>query len=292
MARELGITRHALQSNAYRRLLRGVYQPADEPVDIRAWVRAARLILPADAEPFGLTALQLSGLDLGRPLPLTFVTRTQSRCRVSGVKLLRRAGGVRLSRADALAFHCGSLPLLDAVVSMDRALECRVVGRGDVTGLRSNSNPAVAGAAALARPGAESVRETQLRLCLVLAGLPEPALQVELRKGSHFIGDFDMGYEEFKLLIEYEGDQHRTDKRQWAKDIVRYENAERLGYRVVRVTGDLFAKPWSQVLRVHDDLVALGYRGPRPTQTGRWLDAFGKLRRQQSAERGHQQPAA
>lgn len=45
----------------------------------------------------------------------------------------------------------------------------------------------------------------------------------------------DMGWEEPMVAVEYEGDQHRTDRRQYVKDIRRIETLERMGWIVVRV---------------------------------------------------------
>jgi very-short-patch-repair endonuclease len=38
--------------------------------------------------------------------------------------------------------------------------------------------------------------------------------------------------------VEYDGDQHRTDRRQYVKDIRRIETLERLGWIVVRVVAE------------------------------------------------------
>ncbi len=43
-----------------------------------------------------------------------------------------------------------------------------------------------------------------------------------------------MAYPRHRVLIEYEGDHHRTDAAQWASDLRRYRAAERLGWVVVR----------------------------------------------------------
>ncbi|QSB24137.1 hypothetical protein [Curtobacterium sp. 24E2] len=37
-------------------------------------------------------------------------------------------------------------------------------------------------------------------------------------------------------MIEYEGDQHRTDAEQWGRDLRRYREMDRLGWAVVRWT--------------------------------------------------------
>ncbi|GAA3281063.1 hypothetical protein [Nesterenkonia halobia] len=84
------------------------------------------------------------------------------------------------------------------------------------------------------RVGADSVQETRLRLALVDAGLPEPALQVPAVPGDPFSPRADLGYPELKIAIQYEGEthftpeQHRADQR---RDNVFYGE----GWTVLRV---------------------------------------------------------
>jgi hypothetical protein len=49
-----------------------VYVLADRELDLLMWLRAALLVLPADATVSHVTAMHLYGLDLGRPWPSTF----------------------------------------------------------------------------------------------------------------------------------------------------------------------------------------------------------------------------
>jgi very-short-patch-repair endonuclease len=44
-----------------------------------------------------------------------------------------------------------------------------------------------------------------------------------------------MGWEDFKVVSEYDGDQHRTDRPQYVKDIRVIPKLERLGWIVLRV---------------------------------------------------------
>jgi hypothetical protein len=90
-------------------------------------------------------------------------------------------------------------------------------------------------AAELVRPGAESPMETRLRLLAGDAGLPEPALQYELRDGRRRVGWFDLAWPERRLIAEYDGDGHRTSTRQYERDIERFDAAHELGWHVVRV---------------------------------------------------------
>jgi very-short-patch-repair endonuclease len=64
--------------------------------------------------------------------------------------------------------------------------------------------------------GAESAQGTRTRLVLVDAGLPRPQTQISV--GAWRI---DMGWEEFKVGVEYDGEQHWTDPRQHERDIDR-----------------------------------------------------------------------
>ena len=47
-----------------------------------------------------------------------------------------------------------------------------------------------------------------------------------------------MGWEEVKLAVEYDGDHHRTDRRQFNKDIRRAEALADLDWINVRVTAE------------------------------------------------------
>ena len=60
----------------------------------------------------------------------------------------------------------------------------------------------------LIRAGADSFKETQLRLALVDAGLPEPELQVPADPAGPFSHPADMGYPGLKIAIQYDGGTH------------------------------------------------------------------------------------
>ena len=101
--------------------------------------------------------------------------------------------------------------------------------------------------------GAQSPKETWLRLVLVDAGLPRPQTQIPVHDDfGDVIAYLDMGWEGIKVAVEYDGDQHRNDRRQYNWDIRRLESLERLGWTVVRVVaGD---RPADIVRRVRSAL--------------------------------------
>lgn len=95
-------------------------------------------------------------------------------------------------------------------------------------------------AVGLTNPGAQSPKETWLRLLLVRAGLPGPQTQIPVSDEFDDVTYYlDMGWEDIKVAVEYDGEQHRKDRWQYTWDIRRRETLERLGWVVVRaVAGD------------------------------------------------------
>lgn len=86
--------------------------------------------------------------------------------------------------------------------------------------------------------GAESPRETWLRLLVVEAGYPSPQTQMPVYgEYGELVAVVDMGWDDVKIALEYEGIQHWTDPRQFRKDVERYEALLDLGWIAIRVTG-------------------------------------------------------
>lgn len=84
--------------------------------------------------------------------------------------------------------------------------------------------------------GAASPRETWLRLLYLDAGFPRPKTQVGVFEGQwKVIRRLDMGWEDFMVASEYDGDQHRTDRAQYVRDQRLMPKVARLGWEVVRV---------------------------------------------------------
>lgn len=84
--------------------------------------------------------------------------------------------------------------------------------------------------------GAQSPKETWLRLVLVDAGLPRPQTQIPVRdEFGTVIAYLDLGWEHLRVAVEYDGDQHRSDRSQYSWDIGRLEILQRLGWIVIRV---------------------------------------------------------
>ncbi|GAA4043188.1 hypothetical protein GCM10023063_31880 [Arthrobacter methylotrophus] len=111
----------------------------------------------------------------------------------------------------------------------------------------------------LVRVGADSPQETQMRLTLLHAGLPEPTLNhVILNEWGAAAVWPDAAYVKERIALQYDG-RHHGEAVQYQRDIKRQTLTERLGWREVRVH--------------HEDLL-----GPRP-------EVVDKVRRARSTRR-------
>lgn len=87
--------------------------------------------------------------------------------------------------------------------------------------------------------GAQSPRESYLRLLFIDAGLPRPQTQIPVLGTDGIpVAYLDMGWPQWLVAVEYDGDQHRTDRWQYVKDIRRLEMLQELGWAIVRVVAE------------------------------------------------------
>ncbi len=87
-----------------------------------------------------------------------------------------------------------------------------------------------------ARARTDSVAETLLRLDVADAGLPEFAVNEVIRDArGAFLAYGDLTHAPTKVLLEYDGQQHRFDDRQYALDVDRLDALAAAGWRVIRV---------------------------------------------------------
>lgn len=87
--------------------------------------------------------------------------------------------------------------------------------------------------------GAQSPKETWLRLLLLRAGFPRPKTQIPvLNEWGWAEAYLDMGWEDIKVAAEYDGAQHQTSRYHYVRDIGRLEKLERMGWIVVRAVAE------------------------------------------------------
>jgi hypothetical protein len=130
-----------------------------------------------------------------------------------------------VARLDALARATGIAP---------RNVEPLIDRYGGARGVRQLRT-----ALKLMDAGAQSPKETWLRLQLIDAGLPKPTTQLMVHNGDYYpLAYLDMGWDEPMVAVEYDGDQHRTDRRQYVKDMSRLKMLEGRGWIVIRVIAE------------------------------------------------------
>lgn len=134
--------------------------------------------------------------------------------------------GIAVAAVDALA-QAVALKMADVELLVDRYR-----GRRGMRAARA--------ALMLVDGGSQSPKETWLRLLLTGAGFPRPRTQIAVCNEWGWAEAYlDMGWEDIKVAVEYDGDQHRSSRYHYVKDIRRLENLERrYGWIVVRVVAE------------------------------------------------------
>jgi very-short-patch-repair endonuclease len=96
---------------------------------------------------------------------------------------------------------------------------------------------------------AESPMETRLRWLLIQAGLPHPEVLTKLRdREQRFLGRADLYYPEARLILEYDGANHRD---RLIEDNRRQNLLINAGFRLLRFTAtDIYQHPEVVVAQV------------------------------------------
>lgn len=256
-AREAGLTLDALRGRAWRRLGSQLY--CWEGVQGNAWLQlvAWKKVLPREAVFGGATAAWLLGLDLDPIHPVEIVVPSSSGVRSRSGLTVRRCEiaphevvTVRKLPATHLLWTlsdvCLRYPAVDALVALDMAIRARLTtaaalgryakmrrGRAGIRTLRF--------LAPLAAP-AESAMETRLRWLLMQARLPRPEVQTSLHDADgRFVGRADLYYPAARLVLEYDGGNHRE---RLVEDDRRQNLLVNAGFRLLRFTAaDVYNRP-------------------------------------------------
>ncbi|CAA0132321.1 Uncharacterised protein [Mycolicibacterium vanbaalenii] len=166
-----------------------------------------------EMDDMAVATIQRSAYDLGRHLPRNAA--------VIHLDALARATGLA---AEHVA------PLID-----------RYKGARGVRRLRT--------ALELMDSGSQSPKETLLRLTLIDAGFPRPTTQIPVYDGHHEPFAFlDMGWEDVLIAVEYDGDQHRTDRGRYVWDERRLRRLRELDWLHVKVIAE--DRPYDVIQRV------------------------------------------
>ncbi|MGN2298671.1 DUF559 domain-containing protein [Micrococcus luteus KDCGSN] len=139
-----------------------------------------------------------------------------------------------ITRHGAEARRLGRFP--DRAVSLGR-LERTAVTRKNVRGVVRARQ-----VLELLREDHDSPAESRLRHRLHVAGFPAPAVNPAIPCGDGRRHRVDLCWEELRMVVELDGDQHRTDKSQWQQDRARRRSLEADDWDVMWVAGEVFTR--------------------------------------------------
>lgn len=213
------------------------------------------------SQPHGERAVRTTGV-IGHHLVITAAELTQ----IEGVPVT--------TPERTWADLAGWLPLEDLVAAGDRALWFRrplaTLLHLTEMALRHpgrRGRPDRLAALGLLSDRAYSAPESILRTRIVRSGLPVPEVNPALRgPAGEWIGQPDLAFPEYREVLEYEGDGHRTDRDQWRADLARVPRFEDFGWHVNRATGDDLRDGSRRILGVLERrLREKGWRGSIPS---------------------------
>ena len=283
-ANEAGLSSTVLKGRRFRPLFRGVWVCSDLLVTALVRIRAARLILPGDVVVSHMTALAVYGVASVPEGPLHFSTNTALRSWQAGIVLHRRRWPLHPDVVDGVPVVGPDRAVVDSATLLGHR---DLVRAGDTLVRLGHTTPErlrryaherhldgvvrARRAVEYVRAGVDSVAETDVRLLIRFARLPEPEVNGWIvNAGGTAIARGDLVYRAYLVIVEYDGWHHERDARQRQKDHLRRERLEAAGWTVIVITAHDLKNPLGIVRRVHAALVAGGYAGPAPVMSSTW----------------------
>jgi hypothetical protein len=267
------VTPHQLRTK-FESVHRNVYVPRGQPLTpvtraVAAWLWSGRTATVA-----GLSAAALhraAWIDPWLPAELN----RQTRDKTPGILLHSDVlwddevcvrGGIQMTTPARTAFDLGRRKdFINTVIRVDALMHATGLKTADIEPLIDRHRGArglmqMRRVLPMVDGGAESPYETKTRLMLVMSGLPRPQTQIEVRGDwDTVLARIDMGWEEWKVGVEFDGAQHWTDPAQRTWDIDRLAELEAQGWTIIRVSADLLRnRPEVVVARIHRALSAAG----------------------------------
>jgi hypothetical protein len=276
-ARALGVTRSQIAFDGVP-LARGLYISRSGPTDLAERCRAWALVLPPDAAFSHRTAAALLGAPITPPTaPHVSLTPRRVLPQRAGLAVHSR----RLQPADViehlgLRLTAGAQTFLDLAPSVwpdelvavgDALMRCGHLTAEELTErlARADRVRGVVRARACApmlSPKAMSRPESLIRCWILMSDLPNPQLQIPIHdRWGDVRAHADLGFEEWKVALEYEGRQH-AEADQFGRDIDRYSLMAADGWATLRFANRQLVS--GVVLdRTRRTLISRGWRPPQ-----------------------------
>jgi hypothetical protein len=263
-----------------------VYQRVELPMDLMARSRAAYLLVRDMGGVLGgYSAATLLGADCA-PCDAPAEVILPGHAKAHPELLVRQgcpacheiaeAFGCRVTTALRSAWDLvRRLPLVEGVVAVDALGRVGGFGAAELM-VRGAASPGARGCrrvpevCALVDTRAESPMETRLRVGLLLAGLPAPAVQYEIVDADSrvVIARVDLAYPAATLAIEYDGAWH-FDRNQAERDRRRDNLLAAYGWQTVRFGRDDVGPALPRTAARISDLLTQRTHRPTPQRADR-----------------------
>jgi hypothetical protein len=274
-ARLAGLTRGQLRGPGFLRLAHDLVVRLDDAIDERERLQLLSSVLPSDATFSHATAAAFLGAPIDAP-HRPHVALTPRRVlpqRAEIVVHARRLEAADVVVNDRLRLTSGAQTFLDLapllwpaeLVAIGDALmrgrhmttetlDDRLARAARVRGVvRARACAPLLSPLAMSRP------ESLMRYWLVTSDLPDPRPQVLVFDRAGIQVHADLGYEEWKVALEYEGRQH-ADVDQFGRDIDRYSLMAADGWLTLRFAARHVNGPTVVLDRTRRALLSRGWR--------------------------------
>ncbi|MEU5906374.1 DUF559 domain-containing protein [Micromonospora sp. NPDC047527] len=290
------VTRHQLRGSSWVRLRHDVYADARLDRDHGLAAQAAMLRLPAGSLIAGPSSAYLHGIEHAAGFEDDVHVLVPRAARVDSQRGLRvHLVGAGVPVPTGLDVSAGLPPMtappdtrsnptlrrtdpssaawetaawsdpLRAVAIVDSLLASGLTTRAGLTAVGTANADRPGGRRAcwifdLADPGAQSPPESQLRVRLVLGGLPRPVAQHPIQLAGGLVLHPDLAWPEFRVAVEYDGRWH-ADPEQLHRDRRRLNLLVGAGWLVLHVTSRRLQNEFPAVLsEVRSALISRGWR--------------------------------
>jgi hypothetical protein len=275
-ARALGVTRGQIALDGIP-LARGLYVSRSTTTDLAERCRAWALVLPHDAAFSHRTAAAILGAPIEAPTePHVSLTPRRVLPQWAGLAVHSRGlqpaditehRGLRLTSGAQTFLDLAPSTWPDELVAVGDAL----MRSGHLTAEQLTERLARAdrvrgvvrarACAPLLSPRSASRPESLIRYWVLTSDLPTPQLQIPVHDRWGIVrAHADLGFEEWKVALEYEGRQH-ADADQFGRDIDRYSLMSADGWVALRFAGR-HLNPAIVLDRTRRTLISRGWRPP------------------------------
>jgi hypothetical protein len=266
------LTEYQLQRR-YRTVFRGIYMDKRARPTLRDRTVGAWLFSKKQGTIAGTAASALHGADwIDADVPIELISPTTGpqlglvvRSEELAEDEVTCVAGLPVTTPARTAFDLGRhLPRLQALARLDALMRAAPFTVEDVQLLMKRRKGArgsrqLRELLPLVDGGAMSPQETRLRLLFIDAGFPKPTTQIRVvDEWGRLVRTLDMGWEDFMVAAEYDGDQHQIIRAQYVKDRRVLPKLKRMGWNVISVIKE--DRDAEVLRRTHDAMVSRGWK--------------------------------